>query len=93
MRDYAADYSDSDVNDDDSVEQGARRGLDGVRTLALLGALALIAAPALRSISRRWKIRHPAALAEQAIDESLTETFPASDPPASRYVDIPENRK
>jgi len=92
MRDYAADYEDYD--DEDDIEPAPRaRGLDGVQTLALLGALALIAAPAIKSFSRRWKLRHPQALTEPSIDKSLKDTFPASDPPASRYFDIPENRK
>jgi hypothetical protein len=91
MRDDSGDYSDYD---DSRAESRARRGLDGLQTLALLGALALIVTPALKSISRRWRVRQPAAaLSEPAIDKSLKDTFPASDPPASRYFDIPENRK
>ena len=64
-----------------------------LETLLLVGALCLIAAPAIKGISRRWRVRHPAASQEAAIDESLKETFPASDPPASRYFDIPDNNK
>ena len=96
MRDYAArldeDYDDT-YDDDVDEEPRARRGLDGVQTLALLGALALIAAPAFKSLSRRWRLRHPLAASETSIDRSLKDTYPASDPPASRYVDIPENRR
>lgn len=66
---------------------------DSLETLALLGALGLIAAPALKGIANRWRLRHPRAASESAVDQSLEETFPASDPPAGRYVDIPENRK
>lgn len=66
---------------------------DALETLALIGALGLIASPALKGIAHRWRKRHPMARTEAAIDESLEETFPASDPPASRFVDIPENRK
>ena len=62
-------------------------------TLALLGATVLIAWPACRGIARRWRVRHPLARRDSAIDESLKETFPASDPPATRYVDIPQNRR
>jgi hypothetical protein len=91
MRNHAADYSDYDDTDFD--EPRVSRGLDGLQTLALLGALALIAAPAFKSFSRRMRARQPAALGEPAIDKSLKDTFPASDPPASRYFDIPENRK
>lgn len=63
------------------------------QTIVLLGALGLIALPACRNILRRWRLKHPHAADEPSVDESLQETFPASDPPASRYFDIPENRK
>lgn len=64
-----------------------------LETLLLVGALGLIVTPAVKGISRRWGVRHPAASQEAAIDASLEETFPASDPPASRYFDIPDNSK
>lgn len=78
------------------------RGLDAVDgrsyskvlgALALAGAVALIALPAIRRWNRRWTIRHPDAQKEPAIDKSLQDTYPASDPPASRYFDIPVNRR
>jgi hypothetical protein len=78
------------------------REVDGVRrrsasntieTLLLLGAAALIATPAVQGIARRWRIRHPRAASERMIDESLKDTYPASDPPATRYIDIPANRR
>ena len=59
----------------------------------LLGALALIAAPAIKGIARRYRVRHPLAADEDQVDESLKETYPASDPPATRYIDIPSNRR
>jgi hypothetical protein len=90
MRYDTADFTDYD---DSYAQPRARRGFDGVQALALLGALALIAAPALKSLSRRWRVRHPVALSEPAIDKTLKDSYPASDPPASRYFDIPENRK
>jgi hypothetical protein len=62
-------------------------------TLALAGAVALIALPAIKRLSRRWNITHPQAGKEPAIDKSLKDTYPASDPPASRYFDIPINRR
>ncbi len=68
------------------------RHVDGMRTIALVGAIALIAAPALLSFARRWRTKQNAALTEPAIDKTLKDSFPASDPPASRYFDIPENR-
>lgn len=86
MRDY------DDSLDDDS-DAAPRRGLGTLGSLALIGAVALIAAPAIKSIARKWRVRHPLAAQEAAIDESLDETYPASDPPASRYVDVPDNRR
>jgi hypothetical protein len=64
-----------------------------LETVALLGAVALIATPACRGIARRWRLRHPRAGSETAIDKQLKDTYPASDPPASRYFDIPINRR
>lgn len=86
MRDY------DDYLDDDS-DDAPRRGLGTLASLALLGAVALLVAPAVKSITRKWRVRHPRAAQEAGIDESLEETYPASDPPAQRYVDIPENRR
>jgi hypothetical protein len=70
-----------------------RPGVKLIGALALAGAVALIAVPAIKRLSRRWTITHPQAQKEPAIDESLQETYPASDPPASRYFDIPVNRR
>ena len=64
-----------------------------VEKLALLGALGLILSPAIKGIRYRWRVKNPVATGEAAVDESLQDTFPASDPPASRFFDIPENRK
>ena len=75
MRDYAARLDDDydDTNDEDVDEEpSARRGLDGEQTLAMLGALALIAAPAFKSLSRRWRLRHPVAASETSIDRFKT---------------------
>jgi len=74
-------------------EERRRAGLDLVESIAMIGALGLIAMPAIKGIARRWRVRHPLAASEQAIDESLNGTYPASDPPATRYVDIPGNRR
>jgi hypothetical protein len=62
-------------------------------TLAIAGVLALIAVPAIKRLARRWNLTHPQAVKEPAIDKSLKDTYPASDPPASRYFDIPFNRR
>lgn len=70
-----------------------RSAFDTVASVLLLGALALIATPAIKGIARRYRVRHPIAAGEPKIDESLRQTYPASDPPATRYVDIPANRR
>lgn len=70
-----------------------RSTFDVLQTVALLSAAILIAAPACRGIARRWRVRHPRARSETAIDQQLQGTYPASDPPASRYFDIPKNRR
>jgi len=79
--------------DDYEPPQYVRRGFDLVETVFLFGAIALIAAPAVKGVLRRWRVKHPAAGDEPSIDKSLKDTYPASDPPASRYFDIPENRR
>lgn len=90
MRDYER-YDD----DDDLDEYAPRRRsvFDAVESVLLIGALALIALPAIKGIARRYRVRNPMARDEASVDESLKETFPASDAPASRYVDIPSNRR
>lgn len=70
-----------------------RGGHTALRTLALIVACALLVLPACCRIGRRWRVRHPRAMREAAVDEALKGTFPASDPPASRYVGIPRNRR
>ena len=77
----------------DSRTDTRRSTFDVLETVALLSAVALIAVPAYRGIARRWRLRHPLARSEPAIDKQLKDTFPASDPPASRYFDIPVNRR
>lgn len=70
-----------------------RRGLDVLQALALIGAVALIAVPACQRFGRYWRRRQQLAKTEPAIDKTLADTYPASDPPASRYFDIPVNRR
>ena len=70
-----------------------RTTFGALETVALLSAVALIATPACRGIARRWRLKHPRAKSERAIDNQLQDTYPASDPPASRYFDIPVNRR
>ena len=79
---------------DDDYEPVRRRSVfDAVESVLLLGALALIATPAIRGIARRYRVRNPIAADDDHVDESLKETYPASDPPATRYMDIPSNRR
>ena len=70
-----------------------RSQFGGLETVALLSAAILIVLPAYRGIARRWRLRHPRATSEPAIDKQLKDTYSASDPPASRYFDIPANRR
>ena len=77
-----------------STRTEARRSTFSVlETVVLLSAVALIATPAYRGIAWRWRLKHPHARSELAIDKQLKDTYPASDPPASRYFDIPVNRR
>lgn len=76
-----------------SSSQARRSTFDFLETVALLSAAILITVPACKGIARRWRVRHPIARSEPAIDKQLKDTYPASDPPASRYFDIPVNRR
>jgi hypothetical protein len=78
------------------TQKGSASGstlLGALETVALVGAAVLITMPAWKGISRRWRLRHPHAATESMIDEALEETFPASDPPATRIFEIPANRR
>jgi hypothetical protein len=57
------------------------------------GAATLLALPVVQKMTRRWRARRPTATQEPAIDKTLKDSYPASDPPASRYFDIPVNRR
>ena len=70
-----------------------RSAFDALETLALVGALGLILSPALKGIAYRWRVQHPKARSGNNANEALEDTFPASHPPASRLVRIPEKRK
>lgn len=78
----------------DSTDEGeGRRGFDLAEKVFVLGVLALVVAPAVkRWLKRRSEARWHEEVREPAIDKSLEDTFPASDPPASHYFDIPSNR-
>lgn len=91
MRDYS-----SSNYDFDPYAETQERSFGSLRTIALVGAVALIAAPLITTFARRWRSQQlearNAAQTEPQIDKTLKDTYPASDPPASRYFDIPENR-
>lgn len=81
-------------DDFDDLPPTRRRSVfDALESIVLLGALALIATPAIKGIARRYRVRRPLAADDASVDKSLKDTFPASDPPAQRYVDIPVNRR
>jgi len=67
--------------------------LGSLALVGAVGAVAFLAVPAIKKMARRWGVTHPRAKKEPAIDKSLQDTYPASDPPASRYFDIPVNRR
>ena len=93
MRDHERYDEDFEPEYESRPPRRRRSALDTIESVLLLGALALIAMPAIKGIARRYGVQHPAAAHEPEVDESLKETFPASDPPAARYVDIPVNRR
>lgn len=74
-------------------DRASSRSHGALECIALLSAAGLLLTPALRGIARRWRVHHPRAATERGVDSALDDTFPASDPPASRYVDIPVNRR
>jgi hypothetical protein len=74
-----------------NTQNGSYRRI--VETALLVSAAALIAVPAYRGIARRLRARQQRAVEEPAIDKTLKDSFPASDPPAGRYFDIPVNRR
>lgn len=76
-----------------SSEFETRSGPGLATKILLFSAIGLLAYPAAKDIHRRWRVKRPLASKEPEIDTALDQTFPASDPPASRYVDIPENRR
>ena len=90
MRDYSSNYTDLDYN---PYAESTTQGLGSLKTIALIGAVALIATPVITTLVRRWRSQQNVGTqSEPEIDKTLKDTYPASDPPASRYFDIPENR-
>jgi hypothetical protein len=68
--------------------------LSTTQKVLLAGAVALVVQPAIRILSHKLKrTQADAAKLENSVDKTLKDTFPASDPPASHYYDIPVNRQ
>ena len=68
--------------------------LNTTQKVLLAGAVALAAQPAIRILSHRLKrAQNDEGTLEKSLDKALKDTFPASDPPASHYYDIPVNRQ
>jgi hypothetical protein len=47
----------------------------------------------IKSLRERWAVQKTTARTESVADKTLKDSFPASDPPASQYFDIPVNRQ
>jgi hypothetical protein len=68
--------------------------LSPAQKVLLAGAVALVAQPAIRILSQRLRrTQDEGSTLEKSVDKTLKDTFPASDPPASHYYDIPVNRR
>jgi hypothetical protein len=93
MRDYSTDYFDWDDSASARLGTSGAGSWNSLQTIALVGAIALIATPVVRALLERRRSSQFAALEEPAVDKTLKDTYPASDPPASRYFGIPENRR
>lgn len=60
-----------------------------IRDALVAAAVTTVATKGMQWMGRHLGKRH----SERLLDESLEETFPASDPPASQNFDIPANRR
>ena len=73
----------------DDMETSSRSG-SLARTLVIGGSLLLIGA-GIRSWLKAGA--RPPVATDRLRDKTLKDSFPASDPPASQYFDIPSNRQ
>lgn len=67
-------------------------GLSFAQKALIAGAIGLCVAPAVQALTRRRHAQLAVQKTEDKIDKTLKDSFPASDPPASHFVDIPSNR-
>lgn len=72
-------------------KQWRRFGLSATG-LVVIGAVIAAVVLARRAL-RRANVSQQIKTTEQRRDKSLKDTYPASDPPASQYFDIPVNRQ
>jgi hypothetical protein len=74
---------------------GVLRNDAAIRILAVvgIGAVAGVAAWAWTRYSRMREVVKQHQQGEKVHDKTLKDSFPASDPPASQYFDIPVNRQ
>lgn len=75
------------------VEPGRGSVYTAARKLLVAGAVGFLVAPAVIAAGRRLMKKKELVQADARVDENLKETFPASDPPAQHFVDIPVNRR
>ena len=76
------------------VERGGRGSVYTVaRKLLVIGAVGFLVAPMVKAAGKRLIKKKELAQDDARVDKNLQDTFPASDPPASHFVDIPVNRQ
>ena len=76
-----------------TAEMGRNDAAFRVLTVVGIGALAGVAAWAWTRYSRTRMVVEQHKQGEKVHDKTLKDSFPASDPPASQYFDIPVNRQ
>jgi len=89
-------YRDSFDDDMDSSEMDspARSSRSGISTTGLLLiGVAVASAVIIRKVLQQARSTQQIHKTEQRRDKTLKDTYPASDPPASQYFDIPVNRQ
>lgn len=82
-------------NSERSLRGVARKGSRlGISTTGLIAVGAVVAAGVIvRKVLQQANSTRQKKTTEQRRDKMLKDTFPASDPPASQYFDIPVNRR